>query len=87
MLSILPKGWLADSAPSALPYLLVPSTRVSFLARRYRFIIELDLSPSTRIVVRLDTSENKHDPSSSVWMFVKWYFKVFIVWTVKGIPC
>ncbi|CAB1324041.1 unnamed protein product [Coregonus sp. 'balchen'] len=51
LLSILPKGWQTDFSPSTLPYLLVPSTRVTFLARRYRFIIELDLSPSTGIVV------------------------------------
>ncbi|KAK6276802.1 hypothetical protein J4Q44_G00392060, partial [Coregonus suidteri] len=50
LLSILPKGWQTDFSPSTLPYLLVPSTRVTFLARRYRFIIELDLSPSTGIV-------------------------------------
>ncbi|MGH0160650.1 UNVERIFIED_CONTAM: hypothetical protein FKN15_046870 [Acipenser sinensis] len=50
VLSILPKGWQPDELPSAQPYQLVPSTRVTFLARRYRFIIELDLSPSTGIV-------------------------------------
>ncbi|KAL1022662.1 hypothetical protein UPYG_G00030640 [Umbra pygmaea] len=50
LLSILPKGWQPESPPCPLPCLLVPSTRVSFLARRYRFIIELDLSPSTGIV-------------------------------------
>ncbi|KAG7326342.1 hypothetical protein KOW79_009743 [Hemibagrus wyckioides] len=50
VLSILPKGWQPDSPPSSSPYLLVPSTRVTFLARRYRFVIELDLSPSTGIV-------------------------------------
>ncbi|KAJ8279398.1 hypothetical protein COCON_G00064640 [Conger conger] len=50
VLSILPKGWQPDFSPSALPHQLVPSTRVTFLARRYRFIIELDLSPSTGIV-------------------------------------
>uniref|UniRef100_A0A8C8ILX1 SZT2 subunit of KICSTOR complex n=1 Tax=Oncorhynchus tshawytscha TaxID=74940 RepID=A0A8C8ILX1_ONCTS len=50
LLSILPKGWQPDFPPSTIPYLLVPSTRVTFLARRYRFIIELDLSPSTGIV-------------------------------------
>ncbi|KAM9530243.1 KICSTOR complex protein SZT2-like isoform 5-T5 [Salvelinus alpinus] len=50
LLSILPKGWQPDFSPSTIPYLLVPSTRVTFLARRYRFIIELDLSPSTGIV-------------------------------------
>ncbi|KAG9341530.1 hypothetical protein JZ751_019035 [Albula glossodonta] len=50
VLSILPKGWQPDSSPSASAYQLVPSTRVTFLARRYRFIIELDLSPSTGIV-------------------------------------
>ncbi|KAM9483305.1 KICSTOR complex protein SZT2 isoform 15-T15 [Clarias gariepinus] len=50
VLSILPNGWQPDSPPSSLPYLLVPSTQVTFLARRYRFVIELDLSPSTGIV-------------------------------------
>ncbi|KAJ8276956.1 hypothetical protein GJAV_G00069790 [Gymnothorax javanicus] len=50
ILSILPKGWQPHFSPSATPYQLVPSTRVTFLARRYRFIIELDLSPSTGIV-------------------------------------
>ncbi|TVK90578.1 KICSTOR complex protein SZT2 [Bagarius yarrelli] len=50
VLSILPKGWQPDSPPSSSQYLLVPSTRVIFLARRYRFVIELDLSPSTGIV-------------------------------------
>ncbi|XP_042615102.1 KICSTOR complex protein SZT2 [Cyprinus carpio] len=50
VLSILPKGWQPDSPSSSCPCLLVPSTRVTFLARRYRFIIELDLSPSTGIV-------------------------------------
>ncbi|XP_051567306.1 KICSTOR complex protein SZT2 isoform X8 [Myxocyprinus asiaticus] len=50
ILSILPKGWQPDSPPSSCSCLLVPSTRVTFLARRYRFIIELDLSPSTGIV-------------------------------------
>ncbi|KAI4886625.1 hypothetical protein NFI96_012743, partial [Prochilodus magdalenae] len=53
ILSILPKGWQPDFFPTSVPYLLVPSTRVTFLARRYRFIIELDLSPSTGIVVRI----------------------------------
>ncbi|XP_058634045.1 KICSTOR complex protein SZT2 isoform X7 [Onychostoma macrolepis] len=50
VLSVLPKGWQPDSPSSSCPCLLVPSTRVTFLARRYRFIIELDLSPSTGIV-------------------------------------
>ncbi|XP_060723793.1 KICSTOR complex protein SZT2 isoform X5 [Tachysurus vachellii] len=50
VLSILPKGWQPDSPPSMSPYLLVPSTQVTFVARRYRFVIELDLSPSTGIV-------------------------------------
>ena len=53
ILSILPKGWQPEFSPSTLPYQLVPATRVNFLARRYRFIIELDLSPSTGIVVRV----------------------------------
>uniref|UniRef100_A0A668A343 SZT2 subunit of KICSTOR complex n=1 Tax=Myripristis murdjan TaxID=586833 RepID=A0A668A343_9TELE len=50
LLSILPKGWQLDLPPSTGPYMLMPSTRATFLARRYRFIIELDLSPSTGIV-------------------------------------
>lgn len=52
LLSILPKGWQPDFSPTMYPYMLMPSTRATFLARRYRFIIELDLSPSTGIVVR-----------------------------------
>ncbi|XP_070764616.1 KICSTOR complex protein SZT2 [Enoplosus armatus] len=50
LLSILPKGWQPDFSPTMYPYMLMPSTRATFLARRYRFIIELDLSPSTGIV-------------------------------------
>ncbi|KAM7388831.1 hypothetical protein PAMP_024978 [Pampus punctatissimus] len=50
LLSILPKGWQPDFSPAMYPYMLMPSTRATFLARRYRFIIELDLSPSTGIV-------------------------------------
>ncbi len=51
VLSILPNGWQPDEPVQPRPYLLVPSTRVTFLARQYRFVIELDLSPSTGIVV------------------------------------
>ncbi|XP_049584680.1 KICSTOR complex protein SZT2 isoform X10 [Syngnathus scovelli] len=55
LLSVLSKGWHRDPPPhprpnAAQPALLVPSTHATFLARRYRFIIELDLSPSTGIV-------------------------------------
>ncbi|XP_039985270.1 KICSTOR complex protein SZT2 isoform X9 [Xiphias gladius] len=50
LLSILPKGWQPDFSLTMYPYMLMPSTRATFLARRYRFIIELDLSPSTGIV-------------------------------------
>ncbi|XP_072246292.1 KICSTOR complex protein SZT2 isoform X3 [Leuresthes tenuis] len=50
LLSILPKGWQPDFSPALYPCMLMPSTRATFLARRYRFIIELDLSPSTGIV-------------------------------------
>ncbi|XP_042078063.1 KICSTOR complex protein SZT2 isoform X8 [Haplochromis burtoni] len=50
LLSILPKGWQPDISPTSHPCILMPSTRATFLARRYRFIIELDLSPSTGIV-------------------------------------
>ncbi|XP_036969602.1 KICSTOR complex protein SZT2 isoform X3 [Acanthopagrus latus] len=50
LLSILPKGWQPDFFPTMYPCMLMPSTRATFLARRYRFIIELDLSPSTGIV-------------------------------------
>uniref|UniRef100_A0A3P8UIX1 SZT2 subunit of KICSTOR complex n=1 Tax=Cynoglossus semilaevis TaxID=244447 RepID=A0A3P8UIX1_CYNSE len=50
LLSILPKGWRQDFSPATYPCMLMPSTRATFLARRYRFVIELDLSPSTGIV-------------------------------------
>ncbi|XP_051855916.1 KICSTOR complex protein SZT2 isoform X2 [Antechinus flavipes] len=52
VLSVLPPGWQPDEplAPPGRALLLVPSTRVTFLAWRYRFVIELDLSPSTGIV-------------------------------------
>ncbi|XP_026179162.1 KICSTOR complex protein SZT2 isoform X4 [Mastacembelus armatus] len=53
LLTILPKGWqdgMTDFSPTMYPYMLMPSTRATFLAQRYRFIIELDLSPSTGIV-------------------------------------
>ncbi|XP_034562983.1 KICSTOR complex protein SZT2 [Notolabrus celidotus] len=50
LLSILPKGWQPEFSPTMCPYIFMPSTRATFLARRYRFIIELDLSPSTGIV-------------------------------------
>lgn len=56
VLSILPHGWQPDEPVQPRPYLLVPSTRVTFLARQYRFVIELDLSPSTGIVVRTETA-------------------------------
>lgn len=56
VLSILPNGWQPDEPVQPRPYLLVPSTRVTFLARQYRFVIELDLSPSTGIVVRAETA-------------------------------
>lgn len=51
VLSVLPPGWQPDEALVPRPFLLVPSTRVTFLAWQYRFVIELDLSPSTGIVV------------------------------------
>ncbi|XP_042318948.1 KICSTOR complex protein SZT2 isoform X3 [Sceloporus undulatus] len=50
VLSILPISWQPDESVQPRPYLLVPSTQVTFLARQYRFVIELDLSPSTGIV-------------------------------------
>ncbi|KAL8178841.1 UNVERIFIED_CONTAM: KICSTOR complex protein szt2 [Gekko kuhli] len=50
ILSILPSSWQPDEPVQPRPYLLVPSTKVTFLARQYRFVIELDLSPSTGIV-------------------------------------
>ncbi|KAJ6659457.1 hypothetical protein lerEdw1_018691 [Lerista edwardsae] len=50
VLSILPNSWQPDEPVQPRPYLLVPSTQVTFLARQYRFVIELDLSPSTGIV-------------------------------------
>uniref|UniRef100_A0A8I3X6X9 SZT2 subunit of KICSTOR complex n=1 Tax=Callithrix jacchus TaxID=9483 RepID=A0A8I3X6X9_CALJA len=50
VLSVLPPGWQPDEPVVPRPFLLVPSTRVTFLAWQYRFVIELDLSPSTGIV-------------------------------------
>ncbi|XP_073936484.1 KICSTOR complex protein SZT2 isoform X6 [Castor canadensis] len=50
VLSVLPPGWQPDESVVPRPFLLVPSTRVTFLAWQYRFVIELDLSPSTGIV-------------------------------------
>ena len=51
VLSVLPPGWQPDEPVVPRPFLLVPSTRVTFLAWQYRFVIELDLSPSTGVVV------------------------------------
>ncbi|XP_032884732.1 KICSTOR complex protein SZT2 isoform X1 [Amblyraja radiata] len=48
--SVLPKGWQQGDPVTAHTYQLVPSTHITFLAQRYRFVIELDLSPSTGIV-------------------------------------
>ncbi|XP_048353115.1 KICSTOR complex protein SZT2 isoform X1 [Sphaerodactylus townsendi] len=50
ILSILPNNWQPDEPVQPRPFLLVPSTKVTFLAHQYRFVIELDLSPSTGIV-------------------------------------
>ncbi|XP_017949036.2 KICSTOR complex protein SZT2 isoform X4 [Xenopus tropicalis] len=50
VVSIVPHGWQPDDSFQPGPFLLVPSTSVTFLARQYRFVIELDLSPSTGIV-------------------------------------
>ncbi|XP_054428060.1 KICSTOR complex protein SZT2 [Pteronotus mesoamericanus] len=50
VLSVLPPGWQPEEPVAPRPFLLVPSTRVTFLAWQYRFVIELDLSPSTGIV-------------------------------------
>ncbi|KAM4642202.1 KICSTOR complex protein SZT2 [Discoglossus pictus] len=50
VVSVLPHGWQPDEPVRPGPFLLVPSTWVTFLARQYRFVIELDLSPSTGIV-------------------------------------
>ncbi|KAJ7332849.1 hypothetical protein JRQ81_015029 [Phrynocephalus forsythii] len=50
VLSILPISWQTKEPVEPRPYLLMPSTQVTFLARQYRFVIELDLSPSTGIV-------------------------------------
>ncbi|KAM5148148.1 LOW QUALITY PROTEIN: KICSTOR complex protein SZT2 [Mantella aurantiaca] len=51
VISVVPHGWQPDEPIRPGPFLLVPSTWVTFLARQYRFVIELDLSPSTGIVV------------------------------------
>lgn len=58
ILSILPNSWQPDEPLQIKPYLLVPSTHVTFLAHQYRFVIELDLSPSTGIVVSILISPN-----------------------------
>ncbi|XP_060686536.1 KICSTOR complex protein SZT2 [Hemiscyllium ocellatum] len=50
VLSVLPKGWQPDESIANQIYQLVPSTHITFFAQRYRFVIELDLSPSTGIV-------------------------------------
>ncbi|XP_077133619.1 KICSTOR complex protein SZT2 isoform X3 [Ranitomeya variabilis] len=50
VVSVVPNGWQPDEGVRPGPFLLVPSTWVTFLARQYRFVIELDLSPSTVIV-------------------------------------
>ncbi|XP_075472186.1 KICSTOR complex protein SZT2 isoform X4 [Ascaphus truei] len=50
VVSVLPHGWQPDEPVRPGPYFLVPSTWATFLARQYRFVIELDLSPSTGIV-------------------------------------
>ncbi|XP_073499754.1 KICSTOR complex protein SZT2 isoform X2 [Phyllobates terribilis] len=50
VVSVVPNGWQPDEPVRPGPFLLVPSTWVTFLARQYRFVIELDLSPSTVIV-------------------------------------
>ncbi|XP_068095547.1 KICSTOR complex protein SZT2 isoform X3 [Hyperolius riggenbachi] len=50
VISVVPHGWQTDEPIQPDPFLLVPSTWVTFLARQYRFVIELDLSPSTGIV-------------------------------------
>ncbi|XP_066454017.1 KICSTOR complex protein SZT2 isoform X8 [Eleutherodactylus coqui] len=50
VVSVIPHGWQPDEPVRPDPLLLVPSTWVTFLARQYRFVIELDLSPSTVIV-------------------------------------
>ncbi|XP_030063288.1 KICSTOR complex protein SZT2 isoform X2 [Microcaecilia unicolor] len=50
VVSVLPNGWQMDEPMGPKQYLLLPSSQVTFLARQYRFVIELDLSPSTGIV-------------------------------------
>ncbi|XP_038066587.1 KICSTOR complex protein SZT2-like [Patiria miniata] len=51
VLSIIPRGNL-DKLPADVPvrYKLVPSSHVTFLARRYRHVIVMDLSPSMATV-------------------------------------
>ncbi|KAM8930112.1 KICSTOR complex protein SZT2 [Pelodytes ibericus] len=50
VVGVVPPGWQSDEPVPPGPFLIVPSTWVTFLARQYRFVIELDLSPSTGIV-------------------------------------
>lgn len=44
-----------DSSPQQ--YVVTPSTVVTFLAKRYRLVFLLDLSPSLAVVVRLSPSK------------------------------
>lgn len=71
VLSILPNSWQPDEPLQTKPYLLVPSTHVTFLAHRYRFVIELDLSPSTGIVVSMLISPSCSFSFSTLFLWLR----------------
>ncbi|XP_078662697.1 KICSTOR complex protein SZT2-like isoform X1 [Branchiostoma floridae x Branchiostoma belcheri] len=50
VLSVLPQGWKGEPVDTNTSYRLVHTSKATFLARRYRFVFALDLSPSTSSV-------------------------------------
>ncbi|KAI8489420.1 hypothetical protein Bbelb_328630 [Branchiostoma belcheri] len=50
VLSVLPQGWKGEPVDPNTSYRLVHTSKATFLARRYRFVFALDLSPSTSSV-------------------------------------
>ncbi|XP_078582766.1 KICSTOR complex protein SZT2-like isoform X1 [Branchiostoma floridae x Branchiostoma japonicum] len=50
ILSVLPQGWKGEPVDPNTSYRLVHTSKATFLARRYRFVFALDLSPSTSSV-------------------------------------
>uniref|UniRef100_A0A8C4QMF7 SZT2 subunit of KICSTOR complex n=1 Tax=Eptatretus burgeri TaxID=7764 RepID=A0A8C4QMF7_EPTBU len=50
VLSVLPHSWRPGDPPNTHALTLVPATQVVFLSASYRFVIILDLSPSSAVV-------------------------------------